>query len=80
LIVYQKDLAETEWLLYPEFTSRIRGVNKRMFNFSYPLDSLDTKELARKRMEDLNNFLEEVPFYFVRGRKEEISEFIKDQL
>ncbi len=80
IIVDQKDLVGTEWLLYPEFTSRIRGVNKRMFNFSYPLDSLDTKDLARKRMRDLCRFVKKVPFYFVRGKKEAISEFIKDQL
>jgi hypothetical protein len=80
LIIEQKDLVGTEWLLYPEFTSRIRGVNKRMFGFSYPLDSLDTKDLARKRISELKSFVSDVPFYFLRGRKEDISEFIKSQL
>lgn len=78
--IEKKDIVGTEWLLYPEFTSRIKGVNKRLFNFSYPLDSIDTKELAIKRMSDLKDFVNKTPFYFIRGKKEDISKFIKSQL
>ena len=73
-------MASAEWLLYPEFTSRISGVNRRMFNLTYPLDSLDTKDLSRRRLADLDTFLVDVPFYFVRGEVEDILGFIVSQL
>lgn len=79
-IIEKKDSFSSEWMLYPEFTARVRGANKRMFDFSYPLDSLDTKELARKRTDDLRKFLKEVPLYFVKGSIDDISDFIKNQL
>ena len=80
LIIEERDMASAEWLLYPEFTSRIRGVNRRMFNLTYPLDSLDTKDLSRRRLADLDTFLVDVPFYFVRGEVEDILGFIVSQL
>src|SRR6056297_1089354 len=80
LIFERKDIISAEWLLYPEFTSRIRGDNKRLFNLKYPLDSLDTKDLALKRINLLNKFLTKITFYFVRGSVLQISDFIKNQL
>ena len=76
---------EAEWSLYPEFTCRIRGDNKRLFGDSreyltYPLDSFDTKELARQRMGDLRTFLDKIPVYFIRGSLNDICSFIKGKL
>jgi len=80
LCVDRIDIKDAEWELYPELSSRIKGTNKRMNNFTFPLDSLDTKELARKRMASLGDFLKRVPVYFVRGKKEDIVKFISSQL
>jgi hypothetical protein len=78
------DPPEAEWTLYPEFTGRIRGDNRRLrgdnYDLTYPLDSLDTKELAMQRMLDLKTFLSKTPFYFLRGNLESIGNFILGKL
>ena len=79
------NLQDAEWSLYPEFTGRIKGNNKRLRgdskkHLTYPLDSLDTKELAIQRMANLKTFLSQTPVYFVRGRLESICGFIRDNL
>lgn len=76
---------DAEWSLYPEFTGRIRGDNRRLRGGSkdcltYPLDSLDTKELSMQRMANLQVFLYQTPVYFVRGDLESICGFINDKL
>lgn len=80
LIIKQISKEDAKWHLYPEFTKRIRGINKMMNGFTYPLDSLDSKKIAMQRMGDLINFLDNLPIYSVRGSKESIVKFIDSKL
>jgi len=76
IIVEEWGSEKAEWLLYPELSSKIRGTNKRMFDFTRPLDSIDTRELAERRIGALKIFLDKTPFYFVKGTLEGICDFI----
>ncbi len=51
-------------------------IQPRASYFSYPLDSIDTKKTAIKRIKNLRIFLSKTPCYFVRGSLEQICDFI----
>jgi len=83
--VISVSIQDAEWALYPEFTGRIRGDNRRLRgdskqSLTYPLDSLDTKDLSIERMKALQLFLSKTPVYFVRGSLPAISQFVLEKL
>lgn len=66
------------WHLKEELSRKIRGGSKAINNYSYPLDSLDTFDLAKNRLAFAKKFAKQVPCYEVRGTPESISKFINN--
>lgn len=58
---------KTEWHLYEEMSRKIRGISRRISNFSYPLDSIDTFEIAQKRINTAKHISKQAKGYCIRG-------------
>lgn len=60
------------WHLKEELARRIRGGSKAINLFSYPLDSFDTFDIAKKRLVFAKKLATKVPCYEMRGTPESI--------
>lgn len=76
-ICYRFPNSDFNWLLLREFGTNIRGAIKYVDNYSYPLPSIDTIELAEKRTNEAREFTSNVPCYYFQGSLEQISAFVK---
>jgi len=65
---------------YEELSKTIRGVSRRISNFTYPLVSLDNQEIAVGRSQYAKYLSSKVPFYSIRGNVEEAIDFIDELL
>ncbi len=61
------DPAKFFWHLKEELARKIRGGSKAINFFSYPLDSLDTSSIARKRLQFAKTLSRRVKCYEIRG-------------
>lgn len=66
------------WHLKEELARKIRGGSKAIHFFSYPLDSLDTFDISKKRLSFAKKLSEKIPCYEMRGTPEFISERITE--
>ena len=66
------------WHLKEEFARKVRGGSKAINFFSYPLDSLDTFDISKKRLSFAKNFSEKILCYEIRGTPEFVSERITE--
>jgi hypothetical protein len=64
------------WHLKEELARKIRGGSKAIDHFNYPLDSIDTFELAKNRLAFAKKLAKQISCYEVRGTPESISEAI----
>lgn len=55
------------WHLYEESSRKIRGTSRMFFNFSYPIQSLDTHELSTKRLDLIKKFTDKYPTIYYKG-------------
>lgn len=65
---------------YEELTRKIRGTSRRIQNFTFPLPSIDSEELAIKRSEFAQSLSENCQFIYLKGGQNEITEFISNLL
>ncbi len=66
------------WHLKEELARKIRGGSKAIHFFSYPLGSLDTFDIASKRLLFAKNLSEKIPCYEMRGDPEYIGKQITE--
>lgn len=77
-IFYQFSPKDFHWLLSREFGVNIRGAIKYIDDYSYPLPSIDTQELAEKRTLETKKFTSEVPCYYFQGSLSQVSSFVEE--
>jgi hypothetical protein len=66
------------WHIYEELSRKIRGTSKRFFNFTYPVQSIDTQELAIKRNNFVKKFTEKNHCYYVSGNEQDTINYIEE--
>lgn len=66
--------------LYEELTRKTRGVSRLISNFTLPVHSLDTDELANKRQKFCRELSTNLRFYTVRGNPDAIFKFIENNI
>lgn len=54
----------------------IRGGNRFVDNFSYQLESIDSKKLTEKRIKYTKKFTTDIPYYYFQGSLEQIINFV----
>ncbi|OGM26730.1 hypothetical protein A3D00_04740 [Candidatus Woesebacteria bacterium RIFCSPHIGHO2_02_FULL_38_9] len=74
------DKLKANFHIYEEMSRKIRGVSRRISNFTYPLMSLDSYEISKKRSEYAKSLSENVPFYSIKGNINEVMNQIVDIL
>ena len=79
-ICYRLEPLDFFWLLTREFSSVIRGSVRMVNNFSYLIPSLDTQDLANKRIASTKNFCNMVPCYYFQGSLDQIEKYIPEML
>ncbi|OGC52376.1 hypothetical protein A2982_00735 [candidate division WWE3 bacterium RIFCSPLOWO2_01_FULL_39_13] len=67
---------KAEWHLYEELTRKIRGISRRVDNFTIPIQSIDTYELSRKRSRFANELATCAKFYTIYGDPNKVAEKI----
>jgi len=77
-IFYQFEPKDFHWLLSREFGCNIRGAVKFMDDYTHPLPSIDTQELAEKRARETIAFTQSVPCYYFQGSLAQTSSFVGD--
>ena len=65
------------WHLYEELTRKIRGISRRVADFSYPLESIDNSYLANKRTEDVGRIVNKHAFYSIKGDIRDVAKYIR---
>lgn len=65
------------WHLYEELSRKIRGVSRRIFDFSIPLESLDTESNAIKRIQKTNFLTSRINSFYAKGDSQKIIKQIK---
>jgi len=68
------------WHLTKEFSRRIRGDTKFINYFEYLLPSLDTEELAQKRITITKDFVKDVEGFYFQGNPDQLVKFVNDKL
>jgi hypothetical protein len=68
------------WHLTKEFSRRIRGDTKFVNYFEYLLPSLDTEELAQKRISITKDFVKGVEGFYFQGNTNQLVKFVKDRI
>ena len=68
------------WHLTKEFSRRIRGDTKFVNYFEYLLPSLDTEELAQKRIAMTKDFIKEIKGFYFQGDLSQLTKFVNDNL
>lgn len=66
------DSIKSNFHIYEELTRKIRGTSRRVGNYNYPLESLDSRKLAQKRSIFSSILSERVPFYMLKGNPDEV--------
>lgn len=74
------DVSKASFHFYEELSRKIRGTSKRISNSTYPLDSLDTKEIALMRSDFVNILTKETPFISLKGNINEVMKRLIDFL
>ena len=74
------DKLKANFHIYEEMSRKIRGGSRRISNFTYPLMSLDSYEISKKRSEYAKSLSENVPFYSIKGNINEVMNQIVDIL
>ncbi len=68
--------AKTNFHLYEELTRKIRGVSRRIQNFSFPLPSLDTPQLAGYRSDFCRSVSSKIRAHYFKGNLQEVTQTI----
>jgi hypothetical protein len=68
------------WHLYEESCRKIRGTSRMFFGFTTPIESLDTIELATKRIEWVREFTRKIPAIYFKGKAKVAVDTIVDIL
>ncbi len=70
------DSLKTNFHLYEELTRKIRGISRRISNYTYPLPSIDNEAIAMARSEFSRLISESVEAYSIKGNIEEVMQKI----
>ena len=79
-IITQFDPLDLFWHLTKELSRRIRGDTKFVNHFEYLLPSLDTEELAQKRIAITKHFVKYVKGFYFQGNLNQLVVFVNDKL
>ncbi len=80
LLVEEMSAEKTEWHMYEELTRKIRGTSRRLFGNTWPVQSIDTDGVAKKRSSDSARISRSVRSYFMRGDADAIRDEILKML
>lgn len=80
LVVTKWDEAKADWHLYEELTRKIRGISRRISNYTIGLQSLDNQELTQKRITAVKSITKSAQFYLILGSKDSISQYIYESI
>ena len=75
--IVQYGKGQSKWLIYEELSKDIRLVNGLVHNFTYPLMSQDTFELAQSRERLADSLAENIPVFLVKGSLKKVAEETK---
>ncbi len=64
---------KAEFHVYEELSRKIRGISRRIYKFTYPLNSIDTQSLADARSIKAKRISTEIPFYAIYGDPEDVA-------
>jgi len=64
-----------EWHLYEELSRKIRGVSRRVDEFTTPLPSLDTEQLALARSSAVGRFCRLIECVYIRADEERVLKY-----
>ena len=78
-ITYQFESRDLFWGLTNEFSRKIRGTTKFINCFQYLLPSIDTDDLAQRRIELTKKLAREIPGYYFQGNLEQLVEFVLEK-
>jgi len=65
-----------EWHLYEELSRKIRASSRRVLNGSRSVPSLDTQDLADKRIKEVRNFIGKIKCYQLMGSPDQVISFL----
>lgn len=68
------------WHLYEESSRKIRGTSRVFFNGKYPAPSLDTKNLATRRLKLIKKFTNEIKAIYFKGDFDSAFNLIKQYI
>jgi len=71
-------LEEKKYILYELFTRKIRGCTLRLYDFNYPLQSIDTHKLSLQRSKFVNELANKVDLYMIKGNLPGITNAIQE--
>lgn len=78
---YQVDFWKSDkffWHLYEESSRKIRGTSRMFFNNTYPIESLDTEFLAKKRIFLVKKFTKKIQAIYYKGNCNNAKKVILD--
>ena len=66
------DQIKTDFHMYEELTRKIRGISRRISNYTYPLASIDNETIALSRSKFAEKISKSVDTYSIKGNLEEV--------
>jgi hypothetical protein len=67
LFVNKWEPIKSEWHLYEEMTRKIRGISRRVNNFSVPIPSIDTNDIAVRRSQFAKQLSKKIQCFDIGG-------------
>ena len=74
LVIEKLSAAEADWHFYEEASRKIRGTSRRIADFGYAPESLDTQETSLNRINAIRDISTQVEFIRIRGSLPEAAE------
>lgn len=74
------DKKKAEFHIYEEMTRKIRGTSRRIENFTFPLQSIDSLILSKRRVKSAKKIADLASFYVIRGEVKQIMDKIEELL
>lgn len=80
LFLDEWDCKKANFHIYEELSRKIRGTSRRINNFTFPLESMDTQAISEKRSEISRTISEKIPCATIYGSPEKVAKFISEKV
>jgi len=74
------DQVKTGFHLYEELTRKIRGISRRISDYTYPLISVDNETISLLRSEFSNDLSKSIDAYSIKGNLEDVTQKVNSLL